>query len=290
MRKIFTDNSIKGSNAGTTLVEIVVSMVLTAIFATAIVAVMSPATRIFTQVQDMSRAQMVADTVVDALREECANTYIEDFASARIVNASATDLGDSDMMLGLNGITSSSDSTGNVLLIRRSAGYCEAIYSDISISANNYNDVRINDSGYIYDNGISSRAVYRFFDTGSPSRETEQGYVHYAFYKCGFTERDIDGNLVRCIFPGERYDYTNPFSLSAYNGYTVSISFSNLTYTLAPGVTTLGGASPTDYVLRPSGVTVTVQVYKARDYAGQSPDTLVYTRTARLVFAEDNTK
>ena len=78
-------------NAGFTLVELVVSMTLTAIFATALVAIMPAATRIYMQIETMSRAQVVADMVVDALREECADTYIEDFASVRIVNAAASE-------------------------------------------------------------------------------------------------------------------------------------------------------------------------------------------------------
>ena len=141
-------------NAGFTLVELVVSMTLTAIFATALVAIMPAATRIYMQIETMSRAQVVADMVVDALREECADTYIEDFASVRIVNAPAnpassasitdaeTSTGDGPLLTSLANITSDSDPSGSVLIIRKSPGYCEAISSCIAISKSNYNKLK----------------------------------------------------------------------------------------------------------------------------------------------------
>ena len=49
-------------DAGFTLVELLVSMTLTAIFATAVIAIMPSANKIYMQIQDTSRAQIVADT------------------------------------------------------------------------------------------------------------------------------------------------------------------------------------------------------------------------------------
>ena len=289
-------------NAGFTLVELVVSMTLTAIFATALVAIMPAATRIYMQIETMSRAQVVADMVVDALREECADTYIEDFASVRIVNAPAnpassasitdaeTSTGDGPLLTSLANITSDSDPSGSVLIIRKSPGYCEAISSCIAISKSNYNSVKDEDKAYRFENGISSRAVYRFFSYDSEgaattlAEEIRQGYVHYGYYQCGVADRIDSGKTISCIFPAIRYDYTAPFTSSAYNGYTVDISFSNLEYTLAPGAT-----ENSLYYRRPSSVQVTVKVYSC-SYADQGSSQPVYTRTAVLAFDEDTTK
>lgn len=293
-------NTVK--NAGFTLVELVVSMTLTAIFATALVAIMPAATRIYMQIETMSRAQVVADMVVDALREECADTYIEDFASVRIVNAPAnpasgasitdaeTSTGDGPLLTSLANITSDSASSGTVLIIRKSPGYCETISSCIAISKSNYNSVKDEDKAYRFENGISSRAVYRFFSYSSEGQATtlaeeiRQGYVHYGYYQCGVADRTQDGKTISCIFPAIRYDYTAPFTSSAYNGYTVDISFSNLEYTLAPGAT-----ANSLYYRRPSSVQVTVKVYSC-SYADQGTSQPVYTRTAVLAFDEDTTK
>lgn len=289
-------------NAGFTLVELVVSMTLTAIFATALVAIMPAATRIYMQIETMSRAQVVADMVVDALREECADTYIEDFASVRIVNAPAnpasgadinaaeTSTGDGPLLTSLANITSDSASSGTVLIIRKSPGYCEAISSCIAISKSNYNSVKDEDKAYRFENGISSRAVYRFFSYNSEgaattlAEEIRQGYVHYGYYQCGVADRIDSGKTISCIFPAIRYDYTAPFTSSAYNGYTVAVSFSNLEYTLSPGAT-----ENSLYYRRPSSVQVTVKVYSC-SYADQGTSQPVYTRTAVLAFDEDTTK
>jgi len=278
------------ADKGYTFVELIVAMTLTAILATSVIAAMSPASKVYMQIRDLSRAQVVADNIVDALREECADTYIEDFASVRIVNTTPDSSGDSSMLLSLNEITSPSAPSGNVLIIRKSGGYCEAVYSCLNISYQNYLDIKDNDHSYKNENGISSKAVYRFFDgTGNATSEAGQGYVHYGYYRCGRSvlENVVHGGEVKsvsCIFPAEPYDYTNPFSTGAYNGYTVDISFSDLTYTLAPGETQL-----TLYSERPESVTVTVDVYKC-DYAGQTSSSPVYSRKAILIFAEDTTK
>ena len=276
-------------NAGFTLVELVVSMTLTAIFATALVAIMPAATRIYMQIETMSRAQVVADMVVDALREECADTYIEDFASVRIVDADASE-DDVPLVNSLKNTTSDSAPNGRVLIIRKSAGYCEAISSCIAISQSNYISVKKEDKAYRFENGISSRAVYRFFSYDSEgvattlAEEIRQGYVHYGYYQCGVADRIDSGKTISCIFPAIRYDYTAPFTSSAYNGYTVDISFSNLEYTLAPGAT-----EDSLYYRRPSSVQVTVKVYSC-SYADQGSSQPVYTRTAVLAFDEDTTK
>ena len=284
MRNTINTAQYNHDNRGMTMVELIVSMTLTAIFATAIVAVMSPASRVYMNIMELNRAQMVADIVIDSIREECADTYIEDFASARIVNTTPTADGDASLLSSLNGITSDSESKGNVLIIRKSGGFCEAIYSCIAISQSNYTNVKSNDYAYKYENGISSKAVYRLFDAGIATEEAKQGYLHYGYYQCGRATLEIGSEKINCIFPAVAYDYTNPFSRASYNGYTVDVSFSDITYAPEPGETTV-----TLTTKRPSSVMATVKVYKC-DYASQSSNQPIYTREAILTFAEDTTK
>ena len=286
----------RSDNRGFTLVELIVSMTLTAIFATAIVAIMPSATRVFMRLENISRAQIVADMVVDSLREECESSYIEDYASARII--SIDDTGNGSSLIGstwgsmnAKDINASAD-TGNVLLLRKSGGYCEALYSNIPITVANRDNVRSNDQTLVA--GVqSSRAVYRLFTGDTAATETRQGYVHFAYYKSAFETNTVAAHPedpsnpetadIKCVYPYEQYDYTTPFPADAYNGYIVDLEFSDLTYT-----TMLSGSDGLIYK-RPSSVNVTVRVYKS-DYSGRSKDNLLYTRTARLVFSEDTTK
>ncbi len=282
------------NNSGYTLVELVVSMTLTALLATAVVAVMPAATRVYMHVRDMGRAQMVADMVVDSLREECSETYIDDFTSVRIMNPGASTTGDQAILsyfynpittdLDEDKVTSNPVTEGNVLLIRKSQMYCEAIFSDISITEDNISKVRSMDPSPV-DTGIAtSRAAYRFVSGSDLTSETKQGYVHYGFYRCGYVEKDFPGGLVRSQYPAQRYDYTNPFSNAAYDGYTISLYFENMTFVPYEADEALN-----EYTERPYSVTVIVRVYKS-DQAGQSSDTLLYTRRATLLFAEDINK
>jgi prepilin-type N-terminal cleavage/methylation domain-containing protein len=289
-------------NSGFTMVELLVSMTLTALFATAIVALLPASTRIYMQLQSMSRAQVVADMVIDSLREECAEAYIDDFASVRIVNLGMDpyDPSTGDQLLlstfeQPDPRTARFDSAGNVLIIRKNPGFCQAVYSCMPISYSNFMSVRnaniLEGTSYIFPNpadgigGISSRAVYRFYPTAadtSATPETRQGYVHFGYYQCGRENKSCTYNgeskTIGCIYPAVRYDYTAPFSSTAYNGYTVSLEFSDLQT-----------SSDDIYVQRPLSVKVTVKVY-ACDYAHQASESPVYTRSSILVFAEDTTE
>ena len=300
MIKRFLNKLHTAGNKGFTLVELIVAMTLTAIFATAVVAIMPSASRVFMQIENLGRAEMVADMVVDSLREECADTYIEDYASARIIslNDSGAAPEDASDLIGdqWGSQLATSEGTiaqGNVLLIRKTGGYSEAIYSALPITVANRTSVYNKDQSHAV--GVeSSRAVYRLFDNSNGFRETYQGYVHFGYFKNAFNDAEVDAHpedasntdkvKVPCFYPYEQYDYTTPFPADAYNGYIVYLEFSNMTYTsVMPGV---NGA----IYKRPSGVDVTVYVYKAGSYAGKGADNLLYTRNARLVFAEDTTK
>lgn len=292
MKRLFSLKPNNSSDKGYTLVELIVSMTLTAFLATAVVAVMSPAGRVFKQIQTLSRAQIVADMVVDALREECADTYINDYTSVRIVDATPDANGDSAMLTSLINITDDSATSGNVLIIRKSDGYCESLYTCFAITPADYLDVKSRDYLFKNSNGITSRAIYRLFDsTGSnPLPEASQGYLHFGYYQCGRTNVTLpysgSTKKVAWIYPAIRYDYTNPFSVGAYNGYTVKVTFKNLTFTPAPGETR--NATDMKYIERPESVTAVVEIYNC-SYANQATETPVYTREVLLLFAEDTT-
>ncbi len=294
MRICMSGKLHKRNNSGYTLVELVVSMTLTALLATAVVAVMPSATRVYMHVKDMGRAQMVADMVIDSIREECSESYIDDFTSVRILNPGAMTTGDQEILsyfydpvgnvLDESKVTSNAVTEGNVLLIRKSQMYCEAVYSDITITKDNIEKVQSMDPAPIISGAATTRAAYRFLDGSNLTSETNQGYLHCGFYRCGYVEKDFAGGLVRSQYPAQRYDYTNPFSNAAYEGYTVSLYFKDLTFVTYPEDSNIND----EFFKRPYSVTVIVKVYKS-DYNGQDSDSLLYTRTATLLFAEDIT-
>ena len=275
------------------MVELVVAMALTAILATSVVTVMHPAVSIFLKVQKHTRAQMVADTIADTLRAECASSYIKGYGDARVVSVGAESdhtKGDDKIFSELSTQSELSDPDGNVLFIRKNEGYAEALYCNAWISQNDYDDVRKADQGYKAGN-VTSKAVYRFFPAGAGVLkvdempvDTRQGYLHSAYYETSSLKLDIDGKKVDLVRPTKAYDYTNPFTNDSYNGYTVKLLFSDLSYTIASDETEVSG-----YTQRPASVKVTVEVYKS-GYGEQSASTLIYTRTALLLFAEDTTK
>ena len=86
---------------GTTLVELVVSMLLLSIFLLAATSLIRPCAEIFLRMQNLSRAQMISDTVVDYLQGEllhaqgtlrlCDTGYDYDEDSADKVFAAAAD-------------------------------------------------------------------------------------------------------------------------------------------------------------------------------------------------------
>lgn len=68
---------------GLTLVELVVCMVLLAIFTVSTIALIQPCAEMFLQIQNLSRSQIIADNILDQLRGEL--MYAEDYI--RITNA-----------------------------------------------------------------------------------------------------------------------------------------------------------------------------------------------------------
>ena len=197
--------------------------------------------------------------------------------------------GDDGLLTKLSIETGESQTNGNCLIIRKNEKVSEAIYWNIYISGSDYIDVTGSDS-VPGSNTVTSMAVYRLFPKGaqinSPSDmplETRQGYIHFGYYETKKQTVNIGGTDTEVIIPDKAYDYTNPFGVNAYNGFTVQVTYSDFTYeSVNPGSTEL-------YDLRPSYVIAHIKVYVA-DYENQSADSLLYTRDAVLCFAKDNTK
>lgn len=217
MRRIVRRQS---SKKAITLVELIVAMALTAIFAATCVALIYPVERIYTHTNDLSRAQLMADTVVDALRTECARTYIS--ASSDVwISSSAGDA----VMSSVPGSTAS----GPVLVMRKNYDYCETLAANYAITGALCNSIYAaeNNSESEAQTGIiTSRAIYRMFgDVPAEASEviSPEGYLHFGFFKVG---SDLSGGP----YPGELYDFTDPFTAPTYGDYTVELRFHDIGY------------------------------------------------------------
>ena len=244
--------NMKHSRKGVTLVELVVCMTLTSIFAVVCIGLINPIERIYNHSQETGRAQLIADTVLDSLRQECANTMSSDESAVWIANsgdfASMTDdsaLFDPDLR---------HDRTeGDVLVFRRSNTHCEAIYSCVPVSQTNRDNAVTNAEG-------QSRSVVSLFESED---SIKQGIVHFGYYT--LTE-SADGYPI----PAESYDYTNPVPSATYGDYSVAVKFKNIGYAV----------SDTDRV--PAYVECEVYVYKG-DYDHSFLD-YIYKRSSVLCF------
>ncbi len=283
-------------NRGFTLVELVVSMALTAILATAVTSIIFPIVSIFMDMQKLNRAQMVADTVTDALRKECATSYVTGVADVKILSlpdkVAVSEDGKGLTTELANQVQSSmaiSQASGNALIFSINPGYAKAIYWNTPVTKTDYNEVLANNGSTAHVTSaaskvVSSRAVYRLFPDGVSAISKEEdlplaaraGYLHYGYYETTIMNTTDHGKEVAVFTPTVAYDYTNPFSTSVYNGFTISVDFSDLTYEDISGASSESNADR-----RPVCVVATVKVF-------ERGDNLVCSRQAVLCFAEDN--
>lgn len=211
----------KRTKKATTLVELVVSMALTAIFAGACVMLVMPVERIYTHTTDLSRAQILADTVVYSLRTECAKSYIT---------------GNGDVWIGnvgnerLDSVDSASNS-GPVLVFRKNAEYCETVFANGAILDAAHQEIQdslenINDNTPDADDNISyvvtDRAIFRIFSDNNLN-EKDPGYIHFGYY-------ESSGGTDSPVVPLKYYDFTNPFAIATYRGFTTDLTFSSIGY------------------------------------------------------------
>lgn len=216
-----------------TLVELVVAMALTMLFASACIALIYPISKIYTHINTQSRVQIIADNVVDALRAECSRTYISAHDDVWISASPSTAYTISSLPLTAD--------EGPVLVMRRNYNHCETIAACYALETDTFNayDVVLaaetespSESGapQLGTNGsTASRAIYRMFDpAGDPEhRDADEGYVHYGYY-------ELDPNASGYVLPTKYYDFTNPLPFASYGQYgvySVELHFHDLQYT-----------------------------------------------------------
>ena len=216
MRKNFSR-----TKKGLTLVELIAAMALTAMFAGACVMLILPVSRIYTNAIDQNRVQLVTDAVVESLRTECSKAIVADYGDVWI---SDMDPYDGKVMESAQPSTEG----GSVLVFRRNQNYCETIASNYTITSDLYNAVlEKDDSDSDYkgssgvSNGITSRSVY---DMADPDRA--DGLIHFGYYTCQTS--DVSGYAY--IYPGDYYDFTNPFTNNTYLGCNVELFFHDIEF------------------------------------------------------------
>ncbi|MCR5340875.1 MAG: type II secretion system GspH family protein, partial [Saccharofermentans sp.] len=207
------------SKRGITLVELIVALTLTSIFAVLCVALINPIERTYRGTLKLARAQLLADTLVDSIRKECDDVKHDEKMSVWIGNLDSQD--DSDLIDKGPAIKGSS---GNVLVFQRNNNYTEAIYSCAKLSEKNISVYKNTES----DHAVNALIIYKGdekteanIDYEAMAANTQKGIVHFGYYKAKEDDRGV--------FPINSYDYTNPVLASTYGEFTVDLSFSELT-------------------------------------------------------------
>ena len=241
----------KHSKKGTTLVELVVAMTLTLIFAAVCVALINPIERTYQDVEKTSRAQLLADTIIDSIRKECDDVQYDDPNAVWLVPA-GNDRDDDQYLFAQP--SDIADNNGNVLVIKKDNKYCEAIYSCFPISAQSISALATNPA----DGSTDDKAAKTL--TGD---NLNRGLVHFGYYQGRYSKAGL--------YPFKAYDYTNPVTASTYGDFTVALKFEKI------GCKTINGV---DY---PAFIECTVNVYKG-DYSSSDSE-FIYSRTAAVCFS-----
>ena len=210
MRKIRYN---KRSKKGLTLVEMIVAMTLTSIFLASCVALILPIEKIYTQVDNDSRAQLLADTVVNSLRAECAGACITSPSDVRVVTSGASGT-----------ITDACNTSyGNTLIVRKSNSYFATISSNYNLTQVHKDTVLTNDPSPEM-NSTTSRSVYRMTFVADPPRSdsAHYGHIHYGYLNLGATSSESDPST---WIP---YDFTNPLVSGVYGDFLVAVEFGSV--------------------------------------------------------------
>lgn len=277
MRKVIANNR-RRSKRGTTLVELIVSLTLTAMFAVICVMLINPIERTYQHTEKTVRAQLLADTIVDSIRKECDGIKNDDINSVWIANGSFDADSASDQILfnpdcskrissGLE-----SNNKGTVLVIKKNNSYCEMIFASLPITNDNKTEANNN----VLDGTYSGHAVDELFQGSAEdvAKNTGRGVVHFGYYGAG-----DKGNGV---YPLKAYDYTNPLIASTYGDYHVKVYFQKL-------VTRTEEINGVEHEF-PSFVEMEVKVYEGEYKAGENESNLVYTRKAAIAFSANGSR
>lgn len=204
----------RNSKKGITLVELIVALTLTSIFAVLCVALINPIERTYRGTLKMARAQLLADTIVDSIRKECDDVKHDEKMSVWIGNLGSAD--DYNLLDKGPGIKITGGS-GDILVFQRNSNYTEAIYSNAKISDTNFTNVENNP--LTPSNTVHSISA---LDNDAKEANLKKGIVHFGYYQAKEDDRGI--------FPIKSYDYTNPVLASTYGNFTVDLKFENLTF------------------------------------------------------------
>ncbi|MBR5180633.1 MAG: BspA family leucine-rich repeat surface protein [Clostridiales bacterium] len=249
------------SRKGVTLVELVVSMTLVALFSVVCVSLINPIERIYQHTVKLSHAQLIADTVVDSIRKECNDVDNSDEGSVWIAKGSANGT-DSDLYNGpVSSVYVDPDKSGSVLVMRKNGNYCEAIFSCFKITEANL--LAVENTGMT---GTSYSHAAKSLSDENNKANLNSGYVHFGYYQA------IDNSKGVTPDKNKIYDYTNPITASTYEGYTVSLSFENLQY-----------KEDENHVKHPTFVECVVNVYDG-DYT-KPESKRIYTRKTVISFS-----
>ena len=184
---------------GTTLVELIVCLVLLALFGTAAVTLVKPCAEAYIEVQQLTRAQNLADALTETIRGELAAAD----GTLAIVNA-ATGVEDKNGIFQTDRLTE-----GTALRFTVENNYVEVL-----------------DAGYVpivYDMKNDAKSIYAPpTETGDEVYTPLERYLHSRFYKMDgdaikHTRITESGNEVDCV-----YAYTTAYPNNDYMGLAIS--------------------------------------------------------------------
>ena len=204
----------RNSKKGITLVELIVALTLTSIFAVLCVMLINPIERTYRSTLKLARAQLLADTIVDSVRKECDDVKHDEKMSVWIGNLGSSD--DADL-LDKGPEIKTTNGKGDVLVFQRNSNYTEAIYSNAEISNTNFTNVENNPL-----TPSNTAHSINTLDNDIKEANLKSGIVHFGYYQAKEDDRGI--------FPIKSYDYTNPVLASTYGNFTVDLKFENLTF------------------------------------------------------------
>lgn len=272
MRRAFAELK-RRSKRGVTLVELIVALTLTMLFAVICIGLINPIERIYQRTEKTARAQLLADTIVDSIRKECDGIKNDDLGSVWIANGSFdADTASDQLLFDKDCGYKTASGTGSVLVIKKNNSYCEMIFADLPVTSQNRTDA--NDNELMGTN--SGHAVDELFKGSAEevSRNTGRGVVHFGYYGAGDS-----GNG---IYPLKSYDYTNPVLASTYGDFYVKLSFSEL-------VNRTENYDGEDHVF-PSFVECEVKIYEGTYSASATDTNLVYKRKAAVSFSANGSR
>lgn len=193
---------------GTTLVELMVCLVLLALFGTAAVTLVQPSAQAYITVQQLTRAQNLTDALVESVRGELQNAD----GTLSIVNA-ATGTGDKDSIFKDERLTQ-----GTGLRFTAASEYIEVLDAGyvpklrkVTSSSKSESSSASSQKDYMYVPPHSGNAT-------SPADTDLENYLHMRFYKVE------DNKIVNTNSAGEdgAYAYTTAYPNGDYMGLVIT--------------------------------------------------------------------